>query len=97
MGTIYNCHTHVFTNKIVPVHFLPLGLIRFLSKYRVTRKLGKFLNSLNRSSSSDLFDRAASFMNIGNFRSQLEIFEFLKGFYPGGSKFASPVKSDFTR
>jgi len=24
MKTIYNCHTHIFTNEIVPKKFLPL-------------------------------------------------------------------------
>jgi len=87
METIYNCHTHIFTNKIVPSKFLPLGLVRFLSNHRISRKLGRFLNKLNPKSNDDIFDRSASFVNIGNFKSQLEIFKFLKGFYPENSKF----------
>jgi predicted TIM-barrel fold metal-dependent hydrolase len=87
MKTIYNCHTHVFTNEIVPEKFLPLGITRFLSKRPVSRWLGKLLNRLNPRSSNDIFDRFASFMNIGNFKSQLDIFEFLKGFYPEETKF----------
>lgn len=85
--TIFNCHTHVFTNKIVPAHFLPFGLIRFLSKRRISRWLGRLLNRINPRSTNDIFDRFASFMNIGNKESQLEIFEFLKGFYPENTKF----------
>jgi len=87
MKTIYNCHTHVFTNKAVPSKFLPLGLVRFLGKRRVSRWLGRLLNRLNPRSSNDVFDRAASFMNIGNYESQLEIFKLLKGFYPEETKF----------
>ncbi len=85
--SIFNCHSHVFTNKIVPVHFLPFGLIRFLSKRRMSRWLGRLLNRINPRSTNDIFDRFASFMNIGNRESQLEIFELLKGFYPKNSKF----------
>lgn len=107
METIYNCHTHVFTNKIVPHNFLPFGLIRFLSKSGVSRWLGRLLNKLNPKSNNDIFDRFASFMNIGNRKSQLKIFEFLKGFYPEGTKFvvlsmdmeymcAGKVRQDFT-
>lgn len=84
---IINCHTHILTNKNVPVKFLPFGLSRILSKRGIGRTLGRFLNKLNPWSSDDIFDRYASFMNIGNFGSQLAIFEFLKGFYPDGSKF----------
>jgi len=87
MKTIYNCHTHVFTNKDVPLKFLPLGLVRFLGKRRVSRWLGRFLNRLNPRSSNDIFDRAASFLNIGNYESQLDIFKLLKGFYPEETKF----------
>ena len=87
METIYNCHTHVFTNKDVPSKFLPLGLVRFLGKRRVSRWLGRFLNRLNPRSSNDIFDRAASFLNIGNYESQLDIFKLLKGFYPEETKF----------
>ncbi len=87
MGTIYNCHTHVFTNKIIPRNFLPFGLVRFLSRHGVSRWLGRFLNRINPKSSDDIFDRAASFMNIGNKESQLEIFSLLKRFYPEDSKY----------
>lgn len=89
MKTIYNCHTHVFTNDIVPKKFLPLGITRLLSKRTVSRWLGKLLNRLDPRSSNDIFDRFAAFMNIGNYKSQLDIFEFLKGFYPEETKFAA--------
>lgn len=85
--SIYNCHTHIFTNEIVPEHFLPFGLVRFLSQRRISRWLGRFLNKLNPKSDSDVFNRAVSFMNIGNKKSQLEIFDFLRKFYPEGTKF----------
>ena len=108
MKTIYNCHAHIFTNEIVPEKFLPLGITRFLSKRPVSRWLGKLLNRLNPRSSNDIFDRFASFMNIGNFKSQLDIFEFLKGFYPEETKFvvlsmdmeymgAGKIHEDFTK
>lgn len=87
MGTFHNCHTHVFTSQAVPNNFLPLGLLRFLAKHRLTKKLGRFLNKIIPSTDNDIFDRFASFMNIGSRKSSLEIFKFLKGFYPEGTKF----------
>jgi len=87
MKAIYNCHTHVFTNKIVPHNFLPFGLVRFLSKRRMSRWLGRLLNRINPKSTNDIFDRAASFMNIGNKKTQLDIFNLLKKYYPEGTKF----------
>lgn len=38
-------------------------------------------------SDDDLFDRFAVFMNIGNYTSQKEIFELIRGFYPEKSRF----------
>lgn len=103
---IFNCHTHIFTNKIVPEHFVPF-LTRILSKRWISRKIGRFLNGLLPDSSDDIFDRWAAFLNIGNYRSQLEIFEFLRGFYPDSTVFvvnsmdmefmdAGKVKQGFT-
>ncbi len=67
MKTIYNCHTHVFTNEIVPEKFLPLGITRFLSKRPVSRWLGKLLNRLNPRSSNDIFDRFASSKKLNKY------------------------------
>lgn len=87
MLTIYNCHTHIFTNHYVPDKFLPWGLTRFLTKQKVSHKLGCILNKLNPWSDQDIFDRYAVFMNIGNKERQSEIFDLLTMFYPSNSRF----------
>jgi len=87
MGIITNCHTHIFTNDIVPVRFLPFGLVQKLGKYRFSRRFGRFLKNIRPRKDNDFFDRVASFINIGAFQSQEEIFELLKGFYPEESRF----------
>lgn len=87
MRTIYNCHAHIFTNQCVPEKFLPLGLIRFLSRQKFSQSLGKLLNRLNPRSDDDIFDRYAAFMNIGNYQSQQTIFDLLNRFYPQNTKF----------
>jgi poly(A) polymerase Pap1 len=76
---VHNCHTHIFTNRIVPAEFLPLGLVRVLSRRRVSRQVAKLLNWLNPFSDSDLFDRYAAFVEIGASKSQPDIFELLRG------------------
>lgn len=104
---IYNCHTHIFTNKVVPDRFVPF-LFKLLSRRRVSRKIGAVLNRLLPCTADDIFDRWAAFINIGNYKSQLDIFEMLKGFYPDGTVFvvnsmdmefmgAGEVRQDFTR
>lgn len=87
MGSIINCHTHIFTFESVPKNFLPFGIVRLLSQYRIGRSIGRFLNRLNPKSNNDLFDRFATFINVGNKKSQLEIFNLLRMFYPENSKF----------
>ena len=86
---IHNSHTHIFTNRIVSDHFLPLGLVRLLSRHWWSRRVGWLLNKVNPFSDDDLFDRYAAFMEIGNSESQLEIFELIRGYYPEGTKFVA--------
>ena len=62
---INNCHVHIFTGRAVPAEFLPLGLVRVLSRRRCSRLLGRFLNWLNPFSRRDLFDRYGAFVEIG--------------------------------
>ncbi len=84
---IHNCHIHLFTNQHVPANFLPLGILKLLSKYKVGRKLGKILMGIKPGSYDDYFDRMAAFMNIGNSFSQEAILKHLMGFYPKKTRF----------
>ena len=84
---MYNCHVHAFTSQAVPDGFLPLKLMRLL-RTRLGSKMGRlFLRHLWPFGNTDLFDRLAAFISIGNLPSQKEIFEALKGFYPDGTRF----------
>jgi len=84
---IHNCHMHTFTNQHVPVGFLPLGLLRLLSRSEVGRRIGKILSGVKPGSYDDYFDRNAAFVNIGNKPTQREVFELVKGFYPDDTRF----------
>ncbi|MBN1756960.1 MAG: amidohydrolase family protein [Chitinispirillaceae bacterium] len=85
---IHNCHTHIFTNRCVPDHFLKFGLYRLFSNDSFTRPLGRFINTVTSGSCNDIFDQYTAFANIGNFRSQEAIFDFLARHYPKGTVFA---------
>jgi len=84
MESIYNCHTHIFTNKNVPENLLPFG---FRSLLCVTETLANLSKKLKPDGGYNVFDKVATIGIVGNFRSQLGVFNHLKGFYPDGSKF----------
>lgn len=84
---IHNCHTHIFTNNHAPDGFLPFGLARLLAKSSFTRAAGRFINTLTRDNAQNIFDRYVAFLNLGNFSSQDEIFNFLTRQYPKGTVF----------
>jgi uncharacterized protein len=83
---IYNCHTHVFTNKHVPEEFLPFKLLKIFSRAEVTQKLGRFISKIRSKRVADMYDRYAVFMNIGN-QTEEETFKMLVGYYPADSAF----------
>lgn len=84
---INNCHTHIFTTCHVPENFLPLGLVRFMTKYRLSRPLARVLNSVNPFSTNDLFDRYARFIEQGDQLSQEDILKGLMKSYPDDARF----------
>lgn len=87
MGNIYNCHTHVFTSQVVPKKFLPLGVLRFLAKHRLFKKLGRLLSKIIPWADVDIFNRFAAIVDIGSQTTSLDIFRWLHGLYPEGTKF----------
>jgi predicted TIM-barrel fold metal-dependent hydrolase len=86
--SIINIHTHIFTNKNVPDKFLPFFMVRILVKYKLTRKLARFLHNLNPLNSNDTFDKYANFIKDNDSKTFEEIFLKLKNYYPQNSSFA---------
>ena len=84
---IYNCHIHTFQEKDIPRRYLPLGLVRILASTPGFQMAGFFLNLLNPVTSNDQFRRYRKIIEIGRYKSQKEIFEECRKFYPVNSKF----------
>lgn len=84
---IYNGHIHTFMDKDVPEKFLPLGLVRMLSKKEFFRVVSKMLNFLNPWSDNDVFDRYVRVAKISKKGSQQRIFEYCQKFYPEQTRF----------
>jgi len=83
----YNCHIHTFRDIDVPRKYLPLGLVRILSTRRGFRILSRLLNNINPWSDNDSLDRYVKFFEVTKKKSQEEIFNYCKDFYPGSTKF----------
>lgn len=84
MESIYNCHTHIFTDKDVPNILMPLWHRRLLV---FLRKIGECLNKHRTRNNYNIFDKVITFTNIGHSSSQLDVYNFLKGSYPEGTRF----------
>ena len=83
----YNCHIHIFKDEDVPLKFLPLQLVRFLSTKTGFKVISRFLNNINPFSDNDMFDRYVKFIKIGKLGSQQKIFEECMRFYPKETRF----------
>ncbi|MEM7332932.1 MAG: amidohydrolase family protein [Chloroflexota bacterium] len=87
MQPIHNCHTHIFTLDSIPDQFLPFGLVKLARTRSGGAILSYLLNQLWPFARNDKLDRLAAFLNIGDLRSQKEIFEFVMKYYPNDSRF----------
>lgn len=74
---LFNTHTHTLNKNHIPERFLPLKLMRLLSKNKVGRGVAKFLHWLIPFSSRDLFDRYAAFLTVAGEQSQFQVFQKL--------------------
>lgn len=83
----YNSHIHTFIDKDIPEKFLPLGLVRVLSRKAGFRIISRVLNYLNPWTDDDQFDRYVKFIKIGRLGSQEKIFGECKKFYPDDTLF----------
>jgi uncharacterized protein len=83
---ITNCHVHTFTSRHTPNHFLPWP-VGALARISVVRRL---LSAATRFFDPDRKGPLARYVQILNtsFRkTQAEVFEIIKGFYPDGTRF----------
>ncbi|MBN1328966.1 MAG: amidohydrolase family protein [Candidatus Heimdallarchaeota archaeon] len=78
--SIFNTHIHTFTFNDIPKKFIPLGLVRLLSHLSV--RIARFLNNLLKRTEGDVYDRYANFIRLITCRKQIEIFKYIRQFYP---------------
>jgi len=84
--SITNCHIHTFTHKHTPARFVPWPIndlirIGFLRHFLIW--LAKRIDSGRRTR----FGRYAQIIETSYRRSQVEIFEIVRGFYPEDTRF----------
>ena len=78
---------HIFTTEHVPNKFIPLGLSTAM-KWPVLRGLVTFLlDKINPFSNRDLFHRYSNFIRISYQKTQQQVFEKVRSYYPLDSKF----------
>jgi uncharacterized protein len=84
---IHNVHSHVFTVRNVPRRFLPLGLVKALSKRKNWRGWDAFIRACPLFGSKEARERIASFCRAAEHESQEDILRDMMGFYPSLSRF----------
>jgi len=85
---MYNCHTHIFTIKHVPVKFLP-WLLRVIAAVAVKMWMVHALKKCRLKGPAYLLKKFYNFKKIGELGSQNNIFNHLKGFYPENTGFVA--------
>jgi uncharacterized protein len=84
---IHNVHSHVFTVREVPLRFLPLGLVRTLSRSRNWRAWDRFIRGCPLFGKKEKRERIASFCRAAEHRTQEDILVGMMGFYPSSARF----------
>ena len=93
---ITNCHIHTFYLSLVPKGVLPVGLSQALASLPLQAAVVQALHWLNPINKRDRFSRYANFLEIGGQRTQDEIFEIIKGYYPRKTRFVVlPMDMEF--
>lgn len=82
-----NIHTHTFTFRHVPKHFLPFCLVRFFMNRSLSRPIVKLLNEIHPFIDKDVLNRFSKFVNIGSKKTQEDIFLSLIEKNVSGTKF----------
>jgi predicted TIM-barrel fold metal-dependent hydrolase len=96
---IINCHVHTFNRNAVPERFLPKWLnplANLLENKGAANLLCSVFNTLRNHELALLVKKYHAFLNVGDLKSQLEIFKYLQGFYPIGTRFCVlPMDMEF--
>ncbi|MEQ8337543.1 MAG: amidohydrolase family protein [Cyclobacteriaceae bacterium] len=79
---IYNIHTHIFTVKNVPNNFLPLGLNHILKPDIIRKPLSWIFRKAIPFTDRDFIERYVNFLKISSNKTQEDVFNILKGYYP---------------
>ncbi len=90
-NSIINCHVHTFNRAIVPANFLPFWLRPFagyLESFDKSQRLRELLEKFGKHELSLLVKKYHSFLKLGDFNSQRDIFLQLQTIYPQGTKFS---------
>jgi uncharacterized protein len=83
---ITNCHVHSFTVAHTPDRFLPWP-VPFLVRFSLVRRLlGWVARRFDRQRKTAL-GRYAQIIDTSYKKTQLEVFEIVRGFYPEGTRF----------
>lgn len=87
---IINCHTHIFNRAIIPDRFLPpilRPIANLLQGDNTAHGISRFLTLIGKKDTALLVKKYHQFLKIGDLKSQLDIFELLRQFYPKNTKF----------
>ena len=83
---ITNCHTHTFTSQHTPDRFLPWP-VGDLARFGFVRRLLSWLAWVFDRSRQSALGRYAQIMDTSFKKSQAQVFEVVRGFYPEGTRF----------
>lgn len=81
-----NCHVHTFTHDHTPARFLPWPVPQLARIPWFRRAFVALVRALDRGERGRL-ERYAEILETSYHRSQAEVFEIVRGFYPQGTRF----------
>jgi predicted TIM-barrel fold metal-dependent hydrolase len=83
---ITNCHTHTFTQAHTPSRFLPWPVPQ-LARLAVVRRILSWLAKTADPDRQTALGRYAQILETSYNKSQAQVFEIVRGFYPEGTRF----------
>lgn len=93
--TIYNCHIHSFTTKHIPDRFFGLATELLIHNPELVKPLIGILNWAGKNTPISALAKYAAYLGISDKKNQTEVFDYVKGFYPNGTRFVV-LPMDFT-
>ena len=83
---ITNCHVHTFTSRHTPNGFLPWP-VGALARFSVVRRLLSWATRLFDPGRKGPLARYVQILNTSFRKTQAQVFEIIKGYYPDGTRF----------